>query len=386
MILRNVLMITFGFQIMIFATRPIMTLYASHLGADTFLIGILAATFAFFPLLFAIHAGKIADYFGDRTPLFLSNIGCAIGLTLPFLFPTLPSLFVSQAIVGISHVFINVCMQNVLGKAATKENRDHYFSIFSTVVALASFIGPVVGGYLSEHVSYASVFIVAVIISVVPIGFSLLIPKVVGQKKQMAAEESGSSFTLLRIPLLRKALATSALVLYSRDIYVAYFPLYASHLGISDSNIGWIVAIQGLAMVPVRFFLAKLAEKAGREKVLLFSILTAGISFIFIPFVSNEWWLLVLSAIMGVGLGCGQPLSLTTTYNASPKTRTGEVLGLRLASNRLSQLIAPLFFGVIGSWGGLVAVFYISGAFLLGGAFLTKEKQSAAEQGSSVSR
>ncbi|MDF2683019.1 MAG: transporter [Brevibacillus sp.] len=384
MILRNVLIITFGFQIMIFATRPMMTLYAAQMGADTFLIGILAATFAFFPLLFAIHAGKIADYFGDRMPLFLSNIGCAVGLTLPFLFPTLWSLFVSQAIVGVSHVFINVCMQNVLGKAATKENRDHYFSVFSTVVAFASFIGPVLGGTLAEHVSYASVFMVSVAISVIPIGCSLLIPAMVGQKKEKAPDDAGNSFTLLKIPLLRKALATSALVLYSRDIYVAYFPLYASHLGISDSSIGWIIAIQGLAMVPVRLFLAKLAEVAGRDKVLLFSILTAGISFLLIPFVSNMVLLLILSAIMGVGLGCGQPLSLTTTYNASPKTRTGEVLGLRLASNRLSQLIAPLFFGVIGSWGGLVAVFYISGAFLLGGAFLTKEKTRPAEEKVSV--
>ncbi|KQL49517.1 MFS transporter [Brevibacillus choshinensis] len=384
MILRNVLFITFGFQIMIFATRPMMTLYAADMGADTFLIGILAATFAFFPLLFAIHAGKIADCFGDRMPLFLSNIGCAVGLTLPFLFPTLWSLFVSQAIVGVSHVFINVCMQNVLGKAATKENRDHYFSVFSTVVAFASFIGPVLGGYLAEQVSYASVFMVSEAISVIPIGFSLLIPAMVGQKKEKAPEDAGNSFTLLKIPLLRKALATSALVLYSRDIYVAYFPLYASHLGISDSSIGWIIAIQGLAMVPVRLFLAKLAEVAGRDKVLLFSILTAGISFLLIPFVSNVVLLLILSAIMGVGLGCGQPLSLTTTYNASPKTRTGEVLGLRLASNRLSQLVAPLFFGVIGSWGGLVAVFYISGAFLLGGAFLTKEKTLPAEVKGSI--
>jgi MFS family permease len=275
-------------------------------------------------------------------------------------------------------------MQNVLGKAATKENRDHYFSVFSTVVAFASFIGPVLGGTLAEHVSYASVFMVSVAISVIPIGCSLLIPAMVGQKKEKAPDDAGNSFTLLKIPLLRKALATSALVLYSRDIYVAYFPLYASHLGISDSSIGWIIAIQGLAMVPVRLFLAKLAEVAGRDKVLLFSILTAGISFLLIPFVSNMVLLLILSAIMGVGLGCGQPLSLTTTYNASPKTRTGEVLGLRLASNRLSQLIAPLFFGVIGSWGGLVAVFYISGAFLLGGAFLTKEKTRPAEEKVSV--
>lgn len=64
---------------------------------------------------------------------------------------------------------------------------------------------------------------------------------------------------------------------------------------------------------------------------------------------------------------------MTTTYNASPKDRTGEVLGLRLAINRLSQLIAPMMFGLLGTWAGVVSVFYVSGAFLIGGAFLTKQ-------------
>jgi MFS family permease len=104
------------------------------------------------------------------------------------------------------------------------------------------------------------------------------------------------------------------------------------------------------------------------------SILTAGFAFLLIPFTWHTWLLGVLSICMGIGLGCGQPLSMTTAYYASPKARTGEVLGLRLASNRLSQLLAPLAFGLVGQAAGLIFVFYISGAFLIGGAFLTRGK------------
>jgi MFS family permease len=78
---------------------------------------------------------------------------------------------------------------------------------------------------------------------------------------------------------------------------------------------------------------------------------------------------------MGLGLGCGQPLSISTTYSASPKDRTGEVLGLRLAVNRFSQLVAPVFFGGLGAFGGLVLVFYVSGVFLMGGAWLFRREQ-----------
>jgi MFS family permease len=373
MVVRTVLMITLCFHTMVSITRPLITLYASHLGAGTFQIGMLTAAFAFFPLIFAIHAGKITDHLGDRIPIILGASGTALGMALPYLVSTMGSLYASQIIVGVSYLFVNISLQNVLGNAATKENRDQYFSMLSMFVSLGGFIGPVIGGYLAEYYSYAFAFLIAAILGILPIVFSLFIP-LIRIRKEKAEAGTSSPLTLLKMPLLRKALATSALVLYSRDIFAAYFPLLAVKFGLTASQIGWIIAIQGLSMVAVRLFLTRLTVKYGRNQILLVSILTAGISFILIPIVGHVYLFGLLSALMGVGLGCGQPLSMTTTYNASPKTRTGEVLGLRLATNRLSQLIAPLIFGMIGTWGGLLSVFYISGVFLIGGAFLTKSK------------
>ncbi len=380
MVLRVVLIIVFSFQLMIQLTRPLLPLYATNLGASTLEIGILTAVYAFFPLLFAIHAGKITDRIGDRIPIIFGMIFASLGLLIPYLIQTLWSLYISQIIVGMSHIFIIISLQNVLGNAATKENRDHYFGIFSMVVALSQFIGPVIGGYLAEYTSYSFAFFVSAIIGSVPIVTAFWIPVLVAKKlEEPVPEEGGSALKLLKIPLLRKALAGSALVLYSRDIFVAYFPLYAASLNISDSNIGWIIALQGLAMVPIRFFLAKLTVWMGRERLLLTSILVAGISFVIIPFTSNVPLLMLLAITMGAGLGCGQPLSMTTIYNASPKSKTGEVLGLRLATNRISQLIAPILFGVIGSGAGLISVFLVSGTFLMGGAFLTHSKEENRE-------
>lgn len=373
MLLRTVIFIVLGFQIMLNLTRPIIMLFASNLGASTVEIGILTATYAFFPLILAIHIGKIADYVGDRLPVILGTIGMSIGVAFPFFFPFMWSLYVSQAIVGVTQIFIVISLQNVIGNAATKENRDHYFNMFSMAVALGGVIGPVAGGYLAEYFSYPFVFLISTVVGSIPITFSFLIPNLV-RTKESVEPKNGSAFQLLQIPILRKALVSSALVLYSRDIFVAYFPLYASQLEISASTIGWIITIQGLTMVSVRLYLSKLTDKMGRNQVLLTSILIAGISFLLVPLSGHAFVLGLLSALMGVGLGCGQPISMMTTYNASPKTRTGEVLGLRMASNRLSQMLAPIFFGMIGSWVGLASVFLVSGTFLIGGAFLTRSK------------
>ncbi|MEH7235606.1 MFS transporter [Bacillus sp. JJ1562] len=374
MVVNVIFLIVLFFQTVMNMTRAIISLYATDMGASTFDIGMLTAVYAFFPLIFAIHAGRIADKIGDRLPVIVGLLGIAAGMAIPFYFPSLISLYISQLIVGVSTIFINVSLQNLLGNISNENNRDRYYSYFGMVVAFGSMIGPVVAGYMGEHISYSSVFFASMFIIIVPMIMSLFIP-VIKRNGEVKKISLNSSVSLLKIPILRKALIASALVLYSRDIFIAYFPLFAKQYGITTSMIGWIIAIQGFAIIIVRFLLPALTEKHGRDCVLIASVFMAGISFLLVPFTGNVILLGALSAIMGLGLGCGQPLSMTTTYNASPISRTGEVLGLRLASNRLSQLIAPVFFGLVGSWTGIFSVFFISGTFLLGGLFAIKPKK-----------
>jgi len=377
-------------------TRPVVTLYAAELGAGPMEVGMLTSIYAFLPLLLAVHAGKFVDRAGNRLPVLIGMSCFVLGMAAPYLFSSLWSLYFSQVIAGISHIIMNVALQNALGQATTRENRDHYFGIFSMVVALTGFLGPIIGGYISEHLSYAAVFLISGVLCFGPIVASPFLPagKSVQALKEQAGEDSAgaapsrertSFVSLLKLPQLRAALFSSGLVLYSRDIFVAYFPLYGQNIGLSDSTIGWIIAIQGLAMMPVRLYMAHLAKWMGRHRLLIASIVLAGVSFLLVPVFDQVYVLMILSALMGFGLGCGQPLSMVTIFNVSPQHRTGEVLGLRLATNRLFQLIAPLFFGLVGKWIGLVSVFYVSGSFLIGGSYFARSKQEkpdAGEEGS----
>ncbi|MGM0881407.1 MAG: MFS transporter [Bacillota bacterium] len=374
MLLRTVIIIVFCFQLILNMTRPIIPLQATGLGASTFEVGLLAAAYAFLPLFLAIRAGKIADRIGDRLPVMIGHVGVALGMALPGLIPSMWSLFVSQVIVGVAHIFIVISLQNVLGNSASPEKRDHYFSMFSTFVSIAAVIGPVTGGYLAEYISYPTVFLLSLVVSIFSILFSVFLPH---EPRKKTASNLGlmASVEMLKMPILRKALIASALALYSRDIFVAYFPLYGQELGMTATTIGWILSLQGFMMVAVRLFLTKLTDQFGRENVLVGSVILAGASFMLVPFTHNFYLIGLWASLMGIGLGSGQPLSMATTYNASPKSRTGEVLGLRLSINRVSQLLAPLFFGVVGASLGLLSVFFISGAFLIGGTWAIKPEQ-----------
>jgi len=369
MTIKAVFILVFAFQVMLHMTRPLVTLFGADLGAGTLEIGIITATYAFFPLLFAVRAGKIADRVGDRLPIMLGMTAAGIGLTFPFAFSALWAVYVSQIIVGLAHIVLMISLQNALGNAAAKDRRDHDFGLFTMVEALGQFCGPIIGGYVAEYASYRHAFLLAGLCGLSGIVFSRWVPSNSRPKDFGAVSAKTGTLSLLKMPSLRKALASSALVLFSRDIFIAYFPLYATRLEISDAGIGWIVALLSMAMVPVRFFLGQLVSFMGRARLLLVSILLAGICFLLLPLMTNPYLMAGLAICIGAGLGCGQPLSMAIVYDASPAGKTGEVLGLRLAANRLSMLCAPILFGAIGAGLGLAAVFLASGAVLAAGAF-----------------
>lgn len=366
------LIVTLASHVMVNMTRPLLGLFAADLGAGALTIGLLAACYALLPLLLAMQLGRFADRVGNRLPVILGASGVAFSLGLPFVFPTLLGLLVSQLILGVAHTVAMVALQNVIGSTSTSETRDQRFGWFATAASIGGLIGPIFGGYLSEYFSYPVAFLCACIAGVLPIAVAFLIPA--GDRPKAVTAKRGTSLDLLRIAPLRRGLAISALVLYSRDIFVVYFPLIGTEAGLSNSTIGWIIGSQALAIILVRLCLSRLVQLAGRARLLTLSVTLAGAAFALIPFTEHVLLLGLLSALLGLGLGCGQPLSMSTTYESSPPERTGEALGLRMAVNRLCQLVAPLLFGAVGAWAGLAAVFYASSGFLLGGAFITRER------------
>ncbi|TFJ89934.1 MFS transporter [Lentibacillus salicampi] len=82
---------------------------------------------------------------------------------------------------------------------------------------------------------------------------------------------------------------------------------------------------------------------------------------------ANTTLLIVLSFVLGIGLGIGQPLSIATTVESLPNNKIGEGLGLRLTINRLTQLLTPISMGGVATIVGFGGVFYSTGAIVVVG-------------------
>ena len=84
------------------AGRVLVALYALHLGAQSFAVGMLAATFSVFPGVLSWPVGILTDRIGSRWPLLIGTAGLVFAALAPYFFPGMPALFAASAMIGLS--------------------------------------------------------------------------------------------------------------------------------------------------------------------------------------------------------------------------------------------------------------------------------------------
>lgn len=356
------------------AGRVLLALYALHLGAQPVAVGLLAATYSVFPMLLSLVAGKVADRFGSRWPLLLGASGGACGMLVPYFFPGLPALYVAAAMNGLAFAFYNVSLQNLVGLLSNPQNRAKNFSNYSLAMSVASFVGPLLTGFSIDHAGHAATCLFIVLLSLVPVAMLAIWGGALPGGTRDAAR-AGSIRDTLADPGVWRVLATSSLVHSGQDVFQFYLPVYGHGIGLSASTIGVMLAIFYAAAFIVRLVIPRLLARFSVEKVLACAFYLGAASFFVLPFFSSAVVLALVSFTFGLGIGCGQPITMMLTFTRSSEGRSGEALGLRLTVNNLTRVVVPVVFGSIGSAFGLFAVFWGNALMLASGGVLSRPKK-----------
>ncbi|HKA40542.1 MAG TPA: MFS transporter [Burkholderiales bacterium] len=360
-------------------SRVLMSLFAIQLGSGAFEIGILIAVSLVFQLFLGIYAGKVSDRYGFRLPILFGSLGSSLAMIVPYLYPDLTGLYASRALTGISFIFFAVAIQNLAASLGGPEMRARNLSTFSLGQSIAGLIAPVLIGFSIDHVGHARSYLFLGLLAMLPMlalfTFPHILPKTHGRKPKA---DRSSVLELLRIAPLRRTLLAGAIVFSGTDLLSFYVPIYGHSIGLSASAIGIILGAYAAAAFVVRVIMPALVGRWGEEKILTVSLVASGITYPLFPFFQNPWCLTLIAFLLGLGLGCGQPLSMMLTYNRSPDGRAGEVLGLRITVNKIIQIGVPLVFGLVGSAFGLMTVFWSNGVFLVAGGYLNQKSDGSA--------
>ena len=358
--------------------RMLVSLSALAAGATPFQVGVLAAMFAALPLVLAVYAGRVSDRIGVVRPIVGGALTMAVGLLTPLAWPGYGGLLAAAALVGLGQIFFHVSIHNLIGAFGDGEARTRNFATFSLGASIAAFIGPSLAGFSIDKAGFAATSGLLAAIVVVPAAMLLARPSIVPEGARAPKEKpSGSSRDLLREPGLVRTLVMSGVTLTGIELFSFYFPVYGRSIDLSATAIGLVMSSYAVAAFIVRLGMPRATRAWTELGVLTASLFMAGVTYMLVPLVSSALLLAGVAFLLGIGLGCAQPLTILLTYNHAPPGRSGEALGLRLTVNKLTQIAVPLAFGALGSAFGLFPVFFANGAFLLAGGAASWLEQRA---------
>jgi len=341
-------------------SRVALSLYALHLGASAFTVGLLMSLLAVIPMLMSVQTGRWTDRAGPVVPSLLALVLVTCGALLPWLTQTVAGLYAASMMLGTGFMIAHVAINNAVGHVSTPEKRALNFNHLALGFSISSVLGPVIAGYAIDHVGHARTFLV---LTIFPATALLLLWPVVRRHAQhargsVAPPANPRVIDLLRNAPLRAVFIVSGLLSMGWDLFTFMVPLQGSQLGLSASTIGLIMGAFGLATFVVRAFMPWIARSLSEWQTLTLALsITAAVYFVF-PLVSLVPALVALAFILGIGLGSAQPMVMSLIHRAAPAGRAGEAVGVRTMVMNASHTALPLFFGALGSALGMVPVFW----------------------------
>ncbi len=356
-------------------SRILMTLYAVDMGAGPFETGILFALYGLFPFLLAIAAGRIADRFDNRLLMYWGLGSYTVSLALPFFLPSLGILFVVAPLWGFTSMLWVVATQNLVGKLSTNDTRTRNYSHYSLGESTGSVLGPIVVGLSIDTLSHQPAFLLMAAIpalcGLVVVARRHTLPYAAPVNTGVQAPRAMKD--LLALPAMRNALLSNAVVMAGLDLFNLYMPIYGHSLGFSATTIGLVMGAFGAAAFITRLAIPPITRRYGERAMLAAALLVSALAFMSFPLTTSAVLLATTAFVLGLGLGCGQPLSMILAFNAGPPERSAESISMRLAVSYGAHVVVPPVFGVIGTViGGVAPIFWTCALIMGGGSWINR--------------
>jgi MFS family permease len=356
-------------------SRVAVALHALQLNANQFMVGVIIALYSLCPMLLAISIGRFADRTPPRLPVIIGSVGMAAALILPAFFDGLWVLCVAAFVLGLAHQLFSIPLEAVVGGIDGANNRARNYAFITMGWSAANFLGPIITGFTIDHIGQTQAYLVLAAFTAVPILIVLLNPNLLPRTVAVHAGDGprGSVLDLWRMPSVRMTIIASGVVGSAQDLFQFYLPIYGHAIGLSASAIGTILGAVYLAAFVIRAILPFLAKKLREATILVGAIFVAAAAYAVLPFFVNPYALGVVAFLLGLGVGCAQPMTMSLLYVLTPAGRIAEAFGLHKTIRNGTHLVVPLVFGSVGAAFGVMTVF-LSNCIILSASGLLMRK------------
>jgi predicted MFS family arabinose efflux permease len=355
--------------------RVNLSLFALHLGASAFTVGLIMSLLAVLPVAFSVKAGRVIDRIGVRRPMLAGATAEVAGILLAVAVPRLEALFAASCLIGAGFILFHIAVSHFAGLAGKPQDRAMNFSLLALGFSTSGFIGPMVTGFAIDAIGHRWTFLLLAGFALAALcALAALRIEVEPHAQNYGPLGKRRLTDLLATRTLRNVVLVSGILSMSWDLFTFVVPIHGSQIGLSATQIGLILGAFGAAIFCVRLGLPLFLHRVSEWQLLIGAMLATGATFVVFPLVTGMPLLLLLAFILGMGLGGAQPMVMSLLYNTAPSGRGAEAVGLRTLIVNASQLGMPLLFGALGTALGMTPVFWTIAASLLAGGYFARRR------------
>jgi MFS family permease len=361
LVLLNSLLIQAG----IYVVRPIITYKSVELGADAALVGLIGATFALAPLVFAIQIGRFVDRGRAGLALLLGSIILVLTTVALLFINSIALLMLAMPSLGMGHLLVMVGGQTLIANRSNSKAYEKNFGLLTFYASAGHAIGPFVGGYLADsgevNVNANAAFLFALALFVAAVVGTIALSTKKENPITVKPLEKARVTQVLAIPTFKSAIFVASATTSVVDVVLIFLPLYGREIGLSVTDIGILLAIRAIFSLAVRLVLGQISNRLGLRRIVTWGSLVTLVSMVALGLTSNFWWIALIMAVSGFAMGIGQPATMAWVSRISSPESRGLAISIRLGANRFGQVAMPAIAGVVAG-ASTAGVFYMLAA------------------------
>lgn len=355
---------------------PFLPLYVEQLGVTSHeaLSMWSGLTFSVTFLVSAIVSpmwGSLADRKGRKLMLLRASLGMAVAILLQAFATNIWQLFFLRAIMGLTSGYIPNAMALVASQVP-RERSGWALSTLSTAQISGVILGPLMGGYMADHLGLRMVFFVTAALLMVSFTVTLLLIKEGVRPRSGKAERlSGKAvFATLPYPWLMLSLFVTTLVIQlSNGSIGPILALFIKQLSPDSANIafmsGFIAAVPGVSALFSAPKLGKLGDRIGTARVLMATLIFSVVLFFAMSWVTSPMQLAALRFLLGFADGAMLPAVQTLLVKYSSDQVTGRIFGYNQSFMYLGNVVGPLMGAGVSAAAGFRWVFIATALVVL---------------------
>jgi MFS family permease len=336
----------------------LLPLYLQTLGAQAGEIGTIMAMYSVAAILGQAVTGRLVDRGWRRSCLLaaavlLSAVSAAFAATTQLGW----HLYLLRFLQGLGFGVYMTSSMTLVADLAPPSRRAEAVGIYGTGGLIAVAVGPAVGEVILGAGGFSAFFIATVCVSSATLTLAALVPTpstTPAPRGPRLGWAGWASFLPVLLPGFQYGLANT--------IVFVFLPPFARALGLP--RVGpFYIAYTGAAIL-VRFMGSGLADRVGRERVIVPALGAMTVGILLCSGLTTTWLLVMIGLLNGTGQGFVMPAANAMAFERAPSGRRGQAVALYNGANLLGGTLGAAGFG----W--LVQAFGYRPAFVLAGSML----------------